>query len=76
MATESITIQVDAEAAKAFREASAEEQKKMQLLLEVWLKQIAAADTASLKQVMNDIGREAQGRGLTQQELESILEGE
>jgi hypothetical protein len=76
MAKETITIQVDAEAAKAYKAASEEEQKKMQALLSLWLKEIATADTASLKQLMNDISKKARERGLTPEILKSILDEE
>ena len=75
MATETITIQVDADAARAYRAASAEQQKKMQALLSLWLKEVATTDATSLKQLMTDIGQKAQARGLTPEELESILDG-
>lgn len=76
MSTESITIPVDAEAAAAYRGASAEQRRKIQLLLGLWLKEAIAADPAALKELMTDIGGKAQARGLTSEELKSILEGE
>ena len=76
MATEAITIQVDSEAARAFNTAPATEQRKMEALLSLWLKEIAAADARPLKEVMDDIGREAQRRGMTPEILEAILDEE
>ena len=76
MATETITIQIDAEAAEAYRTASPEGQKKIGLLLGLWLKEVAAADAGSLKQLMSDISEKATARGLTPEELESILNEE
>jgi hypothetical protein len=76
MVTESITIEVDAEAAEAYRAAPPEAQKKMQVLLGLWLKEVATGDSESLKQLMTDIGNKAQSRGLTSEELESILDAE
>ena len=76
MSTEAITIQVDSEAASAFNRAPAEEQRKMEALVSLWLKEIAAADSRPLKEVMDEIGREAQRRGMTPEMLESILNGE
>ena len=73
MATEAITIQVDRDAARVFNTAPPEEQKKMEALLSLWLKEIAAADTRPLKVVMDEIGQEAQRRGMTQEILDSIL---
>ncbi len=76
MATETITIRVDTEAAEAYRAASPEEQKKIQLLLGLWLKEVASAETRSLKQLMSDISEKAKARGLTPEDLESILSEE
>jgi hypothetical protein len=53
MATEAITIKVDSEAARVFNSAPAEQQRKMEALLNLWLKEIAAADARPLKEVMD-----------------------
>ncbi|MCI0489455.1 MAG: hypothetical protein L0229_22915 [Blastocatellia bacterium] len=74
MATETITIQIDSEAAEVFKAAPPEEQKKMEALLGLWLKEIAASDIGSLKEAMNEIGRKAQQRGLTSEILESLID--
>jgi hypothetical protein len=76
MATETITLEIDAEAAQAFKAVSADEREKMQVLLGIWLKEFARADSASLKATMNEMSESAQGRGLTPEILESILEEE
>lgn len=73
MATEAITIQVDRDAARVFNTAPPEEQKKMEVLVSIWLKEIASTDTRSLKEVMDEIGQEAQRRGMTSEILDSIL---
>jgi hypothetical protein len=73
MATEAITIQVDRDAARLFNTAPPEEQKKMGVLVSLWLKEIASADTRSLKEVIDEIGQEAQRRGMTPEILDSIL---
>lgn len=73
MATATITIQVDAEAAKAFTEASPEEQRKIQLLLSLRLQDLTAAQGKPLKTVMDEIGTRAEARGLTPEILESLL---
>jgi len=75
MATEFLTIQVDAEAAEAFKAAPPEEKRKIEVLLSLWLKELAAADTVSLKNLMNDISSKAEERGLTPQVLDCILNG-
>ncbi len=76
MSTEAITLEVDSEAAQVFRSASTEDQEKLQVLLGIWLKEYAIADSASLKETMNGISRESQNRELTPEILESILEEE
>jgi hypothetical protein len=76
MATEAITLEIDSEAAQAFKSVSAEEQEKLQVLLGIWLKEYARADASSLKETMDELSRQAQSRGLTPDILESILEEE
>ena len=76
MSTEVITLEVDSEAARAFRSVSAEGREKLQVLLGIWLREYARADALSLKETMDEISRKAQGRGLTPEILESALEEE
>jgi hypothetical protein len=76
MSTEVITLEIDSEAVQAFKSVSAEEREKLQILLGVWLKEYAKADSTSLKETMDEINRKAQSRGLTPEILESILEEE
>jgi hypothetical protein len=76
MSTEAITLEIDSEAAQAFKSVSADEREKLQILLGIWLKEFARADATSLKATMDEIGRKAQSRGLTPEILESILEDE
>lgn len=76
MSTETITLEIDSEAAQAFKSVPVSEQERLQVLLGIWLKEYAKADTVSLKETMNEISLKAQGRGLTPEILESILEEE
>jgi hypothetical protein len=76
MATETITLEVDSEAAQAVKSVPASEWKKLQVLFGIWLKEYAKADTISLKETMNEISEKAQSRGLTPEILESVLEEE
>lgn len=76
MATTTITIQVDAEAAKAFAAASPEEQRKIQLLLSFRLQDLTTSQGKSLKTIMDEIGARAEARGLTPEILESLLRDE
>lgn len=76
MSTETITLEVDSEAAQVFKTVSSAEQEKLQVLLGIWLKEYAKADSISLKETMDEISRKAQSRGLTPEILGSILEEE
>ena len=73
MAQETITIQLDSETAKAYKSAPARDQRKMQALLRLWLRDLAAADSSTLKKIMSDLSKKAQARGLTSERLESLL---
>jgi hypothetical protein len=70
--TEELTIQVDADAARAYRAASEQERRKLDLLMSLRL-QDALTPGVSLQDFMRDIGRRAQARGLTPEILESTL---
>ena len=72
METTTITIEVDAEAAEVFANASPEERKKMELLLSMHFKRIASKPERTLKQVMDDMGSQAAASGLTPEILVSI----
>ena len=72
MGTEQITIQIDDEAARAFKSASAGDRRKLEALVSIQL--IEATRTKdSLKQIMSGISRKAQRRGLTLKTLKAIL---
>ena len=73
MQTEEITIRVDPDAARAYREASEQERRKLDLLLSLRLHD-ALRSNGSLQELMRDISRKAQQRGLTPDILESILD--
>jgi hypothetical protein len=75
METREITIRVDAEAAKAYAAASAEEREKIDLLLSLRLSQVTDP-SAPLEQVMREISEAAQKRGLTEERLSEILREE
>jgi len=74
MSTTTVTIQVDTEAAKAYAEASPEEQRKMQLLLSLRLQDLTTAHGKSLQTVMDEMGARAEARGLTPEILKSLLD--
>lgn len=73
METATISIEVDAKAARAFAGASAAERGKLQVLLDLRLRELVSGPQRSLKEVMDDIGAQAAERGLTPEILETLL---
>jgi hypothetical protein len=73
MTTSTISIEVDADAARAYSAASVEEKRKLQLLLNLRLREIMASPARSLREVMDEIGAQAEARGLTPEILDSLL---
>jgi len=71
-----ITIPVDVETARTYHKASPDDQKKIQLLLRLRLRELAALPTGSLVEIMDDIGAKAEARGLTPEILEALLHDE
>ena len=65
MATAPLTIQVSEEAARAFTQVSPEDQRKIQLLLDLRLRDltISPPPRKSLQTVMDEIGKNAAARG-------------
>jgi hypothetical protein len=68
-----ISIEVDADSARAYAAASAEQKQKLQLLLNLRLRELVSGSPRSLSQVMDELGAEAQARGLTPEILDSLL---
>ena len=75
MTVSSIKIPLDPETARIYADASPEDQKKLRLLLSLWLREFAVSSTP-LQAVMDEISRKAQARGLTPEILESLLHGD
>lgn len=71
-----ITIPVDAETARAYHTATPDDQKKIQLLLRLRLRELAALPAESLVEIMDDIGAKAEARGLTPEIQEALLHDE
>ncbi len=67
-----ITIEVDNEIAKAYREAEFEQKQYMQNLVNNLLKQII--QDKSLDDIIQDIQTQAKNNGLTQEILDDILQ--
>ncbi|MEX2286500.1 MAG: hypothetical protein WD648_05370 [Planctomycetaceae bacterium] len=68
-----ITIPVDAAVGEAYRTALPEQQRKLDLIIILTLRHAFQSRTA-LAQIMSDISRKAQERGLTPEILKSILD--
>jgi len=75
MAEPTITIPLDPETARAYESATPEEKRKMQALLSLWLRELAAGEPSSIQQVLEEVGRKARARGLTPEILDSLLKG-
>jgi len=73
MPTATIAIEVDADSARAYLQASTEERRKLQLLLGLRLRELTACANRPLVDIMNEIGHEAEARGLTPEILESLM---
>ncbi|MDE2779104.1 MAG: hypothetical protein OXI91_05440 [Chloroflexota bacterium] len=76
MATVPITIQVDAEAAKVYTEASAQDRQRIEMLLSLQLQDFIANPPRPLGEVIEEISARVADRGLTEEILESILRDE
>jgi hypothetical protein len=75
MAT-TIALEVDADTARAFSAASDEDRRRLQLLLRLRLRELTARPVRPLKEVMDEIGQQAEACGLTPEILESLLRDE
>ena len=70
---EEITIRVDPQAASVYRSASDDERQRLDMLLSLRLSE-ATSGGQPLQQLMQDISRRAQKRGLTPEALKSMLD--
>ncbi len=68
-----ITVSVDSAVAHAYRSASDTERRKLDLLINLRLRD-AIESGRSLREIMSEISRSAQQRGLTPEILQSILD--
>lgn len=75
MAYTTITIPLDPETVRAYDSAAPEEKRKIQALLSLWLRELAAGGYSSVQQVLDEVGRKAKARGLTPEMLDSLLKG-
>jgi len=72
MSTTTISLRMDADAARIYSKAPEEDRNKLSLLWGMLLREYRTTP-AALKDLMDEIGEKAQRRGLTPQKLESIL---
>ena len=68
-----ITVAVDADVAQAYRAVSDRDRRKLDLLVNLRLRD-ATRSSQSLREVMEEISRNAQRRGVTPEILESLLD--
>lgn len=72
---EQITVSVDPDLAEMHRSASDDERRKLDLIINLRLRD-AIESRRSLQEIMLEISRNAQERGMTPEILQSILDEE
>ena len=75
METKTISIRVSPEAARAYEAAPDEQKRKLDALLSLKLSEAVQA-RRPLEEIMSEISRQAQARGLTPEMLQAILDEE
>ncbi len=73
MADPSISIAVDAATAQTYSAMAESDQKKVQILLNLRIQELVNEPKVSLKDLMDEIGANAEARGLTPEILEQLL---
>lgn len=76
MSQATISIPIDADIADAYAAVGAEQQRKIQLLLRLRLRDLTSSGARPLTEVMDEIGTRAEERGLTPELLAELLDGE
>jgi hypothetical protein len=78
METKTINLRVSADVADAYESASGEEKRKLEALLSSRLREAVRHRKRgrSLEEIMDEMSRRAQERGLTQEKLDEILNEE
>jgi hypothetical protein len=76
METKTINLRVSADAAEVYESASAEEKRKLEALVSSRLREAARHRERgqSLEEIMSELSRNAQERGLTPEKLDDILD--
>jgi len=78
MKMRTVSFRVSADAARAYESASPEEKRKLEALVSSHLRQATHRHSngeKSLEDLMSEMSRKAQERGLTPEKLERILNG-
>lgn len=70
---EQITVRVDSEVADFYQSASDTERRKLDLLVSLRLREVANGGRP-LPEIMREVSRNAQRRGMTPEILQSILD--
>jgi hypothetical protein len=73
MTIPTISIPVDDTVADAFRAASVERQRQLQILLGLRLRELTIRPQRSLDEILDQVGRAAESKGLTAEMLDSML---
>ena len=73
--TEKITVSVDSDVTNLYRSASVKDRCRLDLLVNLQLRDVTVSGTP-LRDIMREIGRDAQRHGLTPDILQSILDEE
>ncbi|MEX0670776.1 MAG: hypothetical protein WD060_10015 [Pirellulales bacterium] len=73
MTTPTISIPVDDTVADAFRASSVERQRQLQILLGLRLRELTIRPQRSLDEILDQVGRVAESKGLTPDMLDSML---
>ncbi len=72
----SIQIPLDPELVQVYDRASRENQRKLQALISLWLRDMGSSNPASLSSLMDEISGKAAQRGLTPEILGSLSNDE
>jgi hypothetical protein len=65
---------VDASTADAYQSASADQQRRLQLLLRLRLRELTTGPPRPLAEILDEVGRAAAEKGLTPESLSTILD--
>ena len=78
METKTINLRVSADAAEVYESASAEEKRNLEALVSSRLREAARHQERgqTLEEIMSELGRNAQKRGLAPEKLADILDEE